>query len=92
MKNQEGQLTGEYRGGAPETKTPPKRGLCVYDSTAGGGIFSLSDGHRDATVGTIRGAAQCTAILFAANTVFFGSVSSSTPLLYLAWAVASSTS
>lgn len=36
-------------------KTPPKRGLCVYDSTAGGGIFNLSDGRCDPTVDTIRG-------------------------------------
>ena len=38
------------------------------------------------------GGAQCTATLFAAAAVFFGSVSSSTPSLYLASAVASSTS
>src|SRR5204863_9898968 len=37
-------------------------------------------------------ATQCTVSLFAAATAFFGSVSSSTPSLYLAWAVASSTS
>jgi hypothetical protein len=35
---------------------------------------------------------QCTASLFDAAPVFFGSVSSSTPSLYLAWAVAWSTS
>jgi hypothetical protein len=34
-------------------KTPPKRGLCIYDSTACGGIFDLSDGHIDSTVDTI---------------------------------------
>ena len=79
----------------PSTKTPPKRGLCIYDSTACGGIFNISDYHIDSTGDTIRslrGAAQCTSSLFAAATVFFGSVSSSTPSLYLAWAVASSTS
>ena len=43
-------------------------------------------------VGVVRAAAQCTVSLFAAATAFFGSVSSSTPSLYLAWAVASSTS
>ena len=73
----------------------PKRGLCIYDSTACGGIFKIYDGHIDSTVDTtraVRCAAQCTASLFAGATVFFGSVSSSTPSLYLAWAVASSTS
>ena len=45
-----------------------------------------------ATIRDIRGAAQCTASLFAAATAFFGSVSSSTPSLYFAWAVASSIS
>ena len=55
------------------TKTPPKRGLCIHDSTACGGILKISDGHIDSTVDTIRaprGVAQCTASLFAAATVF----------------------
>jgi len=46
----------------PSTKTPPKRGLGIYDSTACGGIFKIYDGHIDSTVDTIRavrGAAQC---------------------------------
>jgi hypothetical protein len=34
----------------PSTKTPPKRGLCIHDSTACGGIFNISDGHIDSTV------------------------------------------
>ena len=92
--------SGKYRSLAPvihppSTQTPPKRGLRIYDSTACGGIFKIYDGHIDSTVDTtraVRCAAQCTASLFAGATVFFGSVSSSTPSLYLALAVASSTS
>jgi len=79
----------------PSTQTPPKRGLCIYKSTARGGTFKIPIQPRDSIVDAIRGgrgAAQCTASLFAAATAFFGSVSSSTPSLYLAWAVASSTS
>ena len=41
---------------------------------------------------TACGAAQCTTIFLAAAAAFFGSVSSSTPSVYLARAVASSTS
>src|SRR2546423_11427271 len=36
---------------------------------------------------TACGAAQCTTIFLAAAAAFFGSVSSSTPSVYLAWAV-----
>src|SRR6266849_9657376 len=43
----------------PSTKTPPKRGLCIYDSTACGGIFDLSDGHIDSTVNTICACSSC---------------------------------
>lgn len=79
----------------PPRQTPPKRGLCIEDSPACGGPFNVSNSHGDSGVNTIRngqGAAQCTASLFAAAAIFFGSVSRSTPSLYLACAVASSTS
>ena len=75
---------------------PRRSGVpCIHDSSACGGMFNISVRPADPTVDAIhsvQGVAQFTASLFAAAMVFFGSVSSSTPLSYLASAVASSTS
>src|SRR5207237_5407399 len=57
---------------------PRRSGVCVFPTQLP---------RRNSTIDTIR-AAQCTASLFDAAPVFFGNVSSSTPSLYLAWAVA----
>ena len=72
-------------------QNPRRSRVCAFTTQLHVAEYSAY-GHIDPTVDTARGAAQCTASLFAAAAVFFGSVSSSTPSLYLAWAVASSTS
>jgi hypothetical protein len=87
-----------YCSGPKHRHQPKSRrsGVCMFTTQLHVAAYSTSQTTglipRSITIRAVRGAAQRTASLFAAATVFFGSVSSSTPSLYLAWAVASSTS
>ena len=79
--------------GPTRQKQKPRRsGVCVFTTQLLVEEYSTSQTAAAIPRSILFEAAQCTAILFAANTAFFGSVSSSTPSLYLAWTVASSTS
>src|SRR5512134_991027 len=63
---------------------PAEAGVCVQRCVAERSASQTATRYYSCCS---RRAAQCTASFFAAATVFFGSVSSSTPSLYLAWAV-----